>query len=369
MSIDVVTMEEMKKLLHGWNCEIRLRNIAKAKQHKETIEYQIDTIKDLNIKLHYALINLRYSLLFDEISGVKESFKLVQSFSIPNDSLLTYYYYCFKALHDSAIGDYSAAKKSYYNAEKYLEFVQDEIEIAEFLYKKAIFYWQVRNPLQSIDNALQAIKLFERHLGYEISIAGCENVLGLSYNTMKQYEKAEEHFLFALDKLNKTEHKNLILKTRQNLGLLYADQDMSELAIRHLSEVIKCDSHGLIGLPLIKAKYLLARENFKLGQKEIVKDIIQESFVMLENIGSKEYEYHFKILEAMNNDYSIDTLEKIIKEGISAFEQEGLIGYVKDYSQQIASQFYEKRNEKKAGEYYHIAYQAEKTLNERGALK
>ncbi|HDX9628107.1 TPA: hypothetical protein ROY30_001757 [Bacillus cereus] len=61
-------------MLHGWNCEIRLRNIAKAKQHKETIEYQIDTIKDLNIKLYYALINLRYSLLFDEISGVKESF-------------------------------------------------------------------------------------------------------------------------------------------------------------------------------------------------------------------------------------------------------------------------------------------------------
>lgn len=369
MSIDVVTKEEIEKLLQEWNYDIRLRHMEKAKQLKQIIYNKIDTIKDQDTLLYYTLINLRYRLLFDDISGIKEGLKSVQSFSIPKDNLLSYYYYCFKALHDVAIGDYSEAKKSYHNAEKYLEFVQDEIEKAEFLYKRAIFYWQIRKPLQSIENALQAIKLFEKHTGYEISIAGCENILGLACNTMNQYERAEEHFLSALDKLNKTDHQNLILKTRQNLGLLYADQDMSELAVRHLSEVIHSESHSLTGLPLVKAKYLLARENFKLGQKEAAKDIIQDGLKMCGNLDNKEYEYHFKILDVMNNVSSTDSLEKVIQEGISVFEQEGLIGYVKDYSQQLAIQFYEENNVSKAGEYYHIAYQAEKKLNEREALK
>ncbi|MFJ8530031.1 hypothetical protein [Bacillus sp. NPDC094106] len=369
MSIDVVTKEELEKLLHEWNQEIVLRHIEKSKQQKQIINNKIDTIKDQDTLLYYTLINLRYRLLFDSISEIRESFKSVQSFPIPKDNLLSYYYYYFKALHDVAVGDYSEAKNSYCNAEKCLEFVHDEIEKAEFQYKRAIFYWQIRKPLQSIDDALHAKGLFEKHTGYDISIAGCENIIGLACNTIKQFEKAEEHFLSALDILNKTDHQNLILKTRQNLGLLYADQDMSELAVRHLLEVIKSDSFSLTELPLVKAKYLLAREYFKLGKKETVGEIIREGQKICGYLGNKEYEYHFKILDTMNNGSSIEILENVIKEGISVFEKEGLIGYVKDYSQQLAIQFYEEHNVSKAGEYYHIAYQADKKLQEREALK
>ncbi|KEK22137.1 hypothetical protein [Bacillus gaemokensis] len=370
MGVQTTTKEKITSLLNEWYEEIRMRNIDTAQQLKESIDSKIHGIEeDQNIIVYYALLNFRYNILFDNKDATEDSLKALEGLPAPRENFLTYYYHFFKALHAVEIGDYNRANESYHNAEKFLEFVPDVIEKAEFQYKRAIYYWQTRQPLKTLDHALYAKELFLKHNGYEINVAGCENIIGLACNTLRQFEKAEEHFLVALNILENTGHENLILKTRQNLGLLYADQDMSELAIRYLSEVIEHEKCSLTDLPLLKANFLLVREYFKLGQKSIASKLIPEGINVCKSLRNKEYEHHYKILETMNNGSSTETLESVIQEGISVFEQEGLIGYVKDYSQQLAIKFVEENNLEKAGKYYHIAHQAEKRLQERESLK
>lgn len=370
MGVQVITKEKITSLLNEWYEEIRIRNIGTAQQLKESIDSKIHSIEeDQNILVYYALLNYRYNILINNKGSMEDSLKALEEIEKPKDNFLTYYYYFFKALHAVEIGKYSVANEAYQKAEEFLKYVPDEIEKAEFQYKRSIFYWQTRQPLKALDYILYAKEIFLKHKGYEINVAGCENITGLICNTLRQYEKAEEHFLLSLNVLENTEHENLILKTRQNLGMLYADQDMSELAIRYLSEVIDHEKCSLTDLPLLKANFLLAREYFKLGQKEVASTLILDGINVCKSLNNEEYEYHFKILEAMNNGSSTETLETVIQEGISVFEKEGLIGYVKDYSQQLAIKFVEDNGLEKAGKYYHIAHQAEKKLQEREALK
>ncbi|SCL85814.1 Protein of unknown function [Bacillus cytotoxicus] len=51
-----------------------------------------------------------------------------------------------------------------------------------------------------------------------------------------EFEQAEEHLNRSIDILQKQNEEKLILVVRHNLGLLYAMQNLSPLAICHLSE-------------------------------------------------------------------------------------------------------------------------------------
>ncbi|GAB6252880.1 hypothetical protein BCSAG_41980 [Bacillus cereus] len=68
-----------------------------------------------------------------------------------------------------------------------------------------------------------------------MKVASCETALGTARIFLKQFEKAEEHFNRSIDLLQKHNEEKLILIVRHNLGLLYATQNLSKLAIRHLS--------------------------------------------------------------------------------------------------------------------------------------
>ena len=51
-----------------------------------------------------------------------------------------------------------------------------------------------------------ALKFYEPETGYELNIAACNNILGLTCTSLKQYEYAEEYFIKALDIVTKTQH-------------------------------------------------------------------------------------------------------------------------------------------------------------------
>ena len=84
--------------------------------------------------------------------------------------------------------------------------------------------------------ASKAEEIFSKHTGCEINVALCKNILGGACVQLQQFELAEEYFTSAIDILQKQNEETLILRVRNNLGWLYASQNLSSLAIRHLSE-------------------------------------------------------------------------------------------------------------------------------------
>ena len=117
--------------------------------------------------------------------------------------------------------------------------------------------------------------------------------------------------------MQKHNEEKLILIVRHNLGLLYATQNLSKLAIRHLSEVTEKN------IAHFKAVFLQAREHYKLRKTNIVKELIVKELIVKEliekglavcmELGNEEYVYHFNILRSLNEDEVIKLLEEVKK--------------------------------------------------------
>lgn len=174
---------------------------------------------------------------------------------------------------------------------------------------------------------------------------------------------AEVSNIISYDRCEKSGEEKNITFVRHNLGLMYSGQNLSELAIRYLSEVIQ-------ELPKdYKAIFIKAREYMKIGQSKETSNLIVKALEICKELKNKEYEHHFLILEKLNQKVSADELEKTIKTGISYFERENLHEYVQEYAKKLAVLFHQENNRSKASDYFYLSHQAEEQNFEMEALK
>ncbi|XKK20011.1 tetratricopeptide repeat protein [Bacillus sp. CB102A.1] len=359
-----VTLSEITELLSNWHDSIRELDHEQSNHLFGEIKNKIDKIEEnQNVLLYYSLLEFRHNMLNKDYEGSKKSLEKIEDFNKPSEELLNYYYNFFKAIHNTEIGEYKKAGEYFDKAKQLIANIPHEIEKAEFYYKAAAFYYQVRRPLEAVKYANRALKFFEPETGYELNIAACNNILGLTCTSLKQYEYAEEYFIKALDIVTKKHNTMLGLKIRHNLGFLYAEQDLSEAAIRNLTTAIDTPEKSY------KAIFLIARENYKLGNTEESLKFIETGLEACNRINNTEYKHHFSILSALNSKESTEKYENIISEGIEYFEQEGLLGFVHDYSKQLALKFYSSNQQDKANQYFFKSHEAEEKLRKKEALK
>lgn len=318
MSTGVFTHEVIMQQLNDFYQMMLAQQLIKATELKKEIDKKIEYIKhakeeekqNQNLLLYYSLLDFKYRLLTDRVSIRKDSFDAIDTIDETTDTLTAYYYHSFKAEHALMFSNYNEARRQYEEAERLLEHVSDELEHAEFNQKYAVLHHHISNMLTSIEYANKAKEIFEKHAGYEVKVASCENTLGTACIFLKQFEKAEEHLNRSIDILQKYNEEKLILVVRNNLGLLYATQKLSKLAIRHLSEVTeKIPTH-------FKALFLQAREHYKLEETNTAQELINKGLTVCEEVGNEEYLYHFNILRSLNENESIELVEEEVKKGI-----------------------------------------------------
>lgn len=330
---------------------------------KKEIEERKEEMKDdKNLLLYYSLLEFRYKVLTNGLGITKDSFEEIEANYTPSDNLLMFYYHFFKGIHRTAVSSFLEAREHFEKAEGLLKSIQNEIEIGEFYYRAAAFYNYTYKPLKVIKYGNLALETFERQPGYEINVGLCKNLLGGICVHLDQHEEAEEYFTAAIDILQKQGGTKLILRVRNNLGWLYASQNLSTLAIRHLSEVVQ-------GMPNnYKAILLLAREYHKLGEKGKVSELVNQGMgICGEN--DELYKHHFNILNEMNLNISTENIEKVILEGITYFDKEELYEYTREYTEKLGILFYKAGDHIKSSEYFYLQNQARQKKIEKGALK
>ncbi|MGK9486270.1 hypothetical protein [Bacillus tropicus] len=364
MNVQLQGNEQITKLFNDWYRVILQHQTIQATKIKNDIEDKISSSeKDTNLLLYYSLFNFRYEVLTNGLNITKDAFNEIDIYPIPENNCLAYYYHFFKAIHNTILADYNEAKNHFEKAEKLLKYVPEELELAEFNYRIASFYYQIYNPLLAINYIQKAKKVFSTHSGYEVNLAACDNVFGLSCLDLRQYEQAEESFNSAIDILKKKGEKSLLLRTRNNIGLLYANQNLSSLAIRHLSEVTESMPNHF------KALYLQADEYLKLGEKESASQFIERGLFVCNKLEIKEYQYRFKILDELCKESNTIEIEKVVLAGVSYFEAEELWECIEEYTERIANKFYAEENHFKASKYFYLSNQARKKSLAKGALK
>ena len=139
----------------------------------------------------------------DNLSISKNSFDKIESFDIPTDNFLSYYYHFYKAIHSNAVGNYNLAKEQYDKAELLLKHIPDELEKAEFHYNLATYHYHIYQALLAIKHGTKARDIFSKHESYELKTAYCDNLLGLACTHLKEFELAEEYFVTAMNTFQK----------------------------------------------------------------------------------------------------------------------------------------------------------------------
>lgn len=369
MSVHVIKKEEITLLLHDWYREIRSQNFVKAKELKQSIDTKINSMEeDQKNTEFYSLLDFRFKMLSAEFyphqSDIsKNDLRKMKLDEAPSDESLLYYYHFFKASHATINGDFKVAEKHYGIAEALLENIQDPIEKAEFNFKLASYYYHVCQPILVIQYATRARNIFEGLYGYSRKVAACDNVLGLACVKLNEFEQAEVYFMSSLDILKKQNEEELMLRVRHSLGVMYAEQNLSDLALRYLSEVSqKIPNH-------FRAIFLEARENSKLGKTKLAASLIEKGLVICNELEQKEYEHHFTILKGMNENVSAEELELAISKGISFFNEVGLWQYVQEYAEKLAVKYHKEGNSIKSSEYFYLGYKEKEKGFQKGALK
>lgn len=364
VGVKIQTNELITKLLNDWYVEIRSRNIAMSKQLKKEIDSKILNItSDENLLLHYALLNFRYQYLIDSLSIGKESFNEIESFPIPTDKMLTYYYHFFKAIHATITGDYILAQQEYGIAENELQNINDPIEHAEFYYKLSTFSCHSQQYVLALRQASMAQIIFSKHDGYNLNIGYCKNLSGLACIHLKEYGLAEEYLLAARDIFKKQNDSHAISYVQHNLGLMYASQNLSELAIKHLSEITTRNPNNY------KALFIEAREHFKMKNKEKANFLIDNALIICNSLKQEEFYHRLMILKALNNNIPAKELEVIVNDAVDYFKKEKLYENIDIYYEFLAIKYYQEENNLEASKYFFKSSQARKDAFDKGALK
>ncbi|EJR49129.1 hypothetical protein IIO_06613 [Bacillus cereus VD115] len=362
--------EKLTNLLNEWYIEIRARRVSNAQLLKEKIDGKINELETTNednqtenLLLYYYLLDFRYTYLIDNLGLLKESFDKIESFGVPNDSHLTYYYHFFKAIHLNELGNYNSAREHYDIAESLLQYSADKLEKAEFYYKLSTFQCDTQQALLCIRNAAKSKDIYSDYPNYEINVAFCDNLMGVACMELKEWELAEEHFTSAMNQFQKIGEEKFITMARHNLGWMYSTQNLSTLSIRYLSDVAeKSPNH-------YKAIYIKAKEHYKLKEHEIASQLIEQGLKICNKSQIEGYQHHFEILKALNQNVNPKTLEKTILKGISYFEREQLYEYVQEYYEKLAIKFYEEKLGSEASDYFYLSSKARQKVFEKGALK
>ncbi|MEK4504205.1 Rap family tetratricopeptide repeat protein [Bacillus sp. FSL R12-0069] len=357
---------QLTEMLNDWYLEIRSRNSGNANRLKKEIENQINNIKtDQNLLFYYSLLNFRHKYLINNLAISKNSFDDIESFDTPKEDILSYYYHFFKAIHSNAIGNYSLAEEHYDKAESLLVHIPDgdDLEKAEFYYNLATFCYHSYQAVLALKHVSRAKDIFSNNEECELKVAYCNNLLGLVCTHLKDYALAEEYFICAMDIFQKTEEKRAVFTVRHNLGLLYASQNQSSLAIRYLAEVSQNDPTHY------KSMFIEATEHYKLDNTITASILIKKGLNICTKLENTEYIYRFKILEAMNNKVSAEYLEKVILAGMDYFKREDLWEYVQQYSEILAVKFHREENLTKGSTYFYLSFEAKEYILKKEVLK
>ncbi|MBN6188930.1 hypothetical protein JQN58_18925 [Aneurinibacillus sp. BA2021] len=347
---EVITSEQMMKLLNTWYLHIREENKEMADRVKEEVDEKIKRMEEnQTLLLYYSLLEFRYRLLNESIA---ESAKMLETV-IPDklDNFLTYYYYFFKGMYEYSLKNYNAAVICYTHAEQMLAVIPDEIEKAEFHFQVAWAFSFIPDVYISLQHVQKAKAIFDTYPTYTHRQAECENLLGICRMLEKDFVRAEEHLMTALH-LAQPLKKNdeLLYRITKDIGYLYAEQGLSVQAIPYLESAYhKQERKGY------KAVFLLARECFKIGDVQRALKWIDKGIKICMAIGEQDYLHHLMMIQSIYHSYD----GKVILDGISYFQQKKNWAFAEEYARMYADSLHGQGRYEEACKYYQLALRAD----------
>ncbi|MDA7027555.1 hypothetical protein PJ311_13270 [Bacillus sp. CLL-7-23] len=311
-----IAYEEVAKMLNQWYILIKRHEISQAISIKYTIEHQLPNMEEnQDLLLYYNLLDYRHKLLTKEFAASNKLFEDIQYQKADmqsTDDMIDYYFFFFSGMYEFHKKDYANAINYYKLAEDKLRKIPDQIENAEFHYKLAIAYYQIKQNFFSLNHANTALKTFKMHDEYVQKAISSEMIIGANKLDLLRFEEAEKHHKQALKDAIIIENNLLIGMAHHNLGLCYINQDLLIHAQQHFKKALNFKEHedSVYGIHSI---FELTHVLYRLGFLEEAHKWYKKGFFRSKKAGEREYLSKFTLIHALYDEYDTFQIEQALE--------------------------------------------------------
>lgn len=354
--------------INEWYTHIRQFHVAEAERVKLEVEREIEDMEeDQDLLLYYSLMEfmatvscwitlsllertrqLEFSELLEDIEG--NQYKLT--------GLLEYYFNFFRGMYEFKQKMFVSAMMYYKRAEKNLALVSDDIEKAEFAFKMAEIFYNLKQTYVSMSYAVQALETYQMYETYTVRRIQCEFVIAGNYDDMQYPERALPHLELALDLAKKEGNPRLISSALYNLGNCYEKMGELQKAAEYFEKSVSiCKSEKFDNLP--HSIYSLTQVLYKQKNDAEAQKKYREGLKIARQYSDELFVELFQFLHALYGK-NIDT--ESVSHTFQFLEEHMLYPYIEELAHDAAQFYIENGQPEKALSFYEKMVHAQKQI-------
>ncbi|RJS58117.1 aspartate phosphatase [Bacillus subtilis] len=354
--------------INEWYTHIRQFHVAEAERVKLEVEREIEDMEeDQDLLLYYSLMEFRHRVMLDYIKPFGEDTSQLEFSELLEDiegnqykltGLLEYYFNFFRGMYEFKQKMFVSAMMYYKRAEKNLALVSDDIEKAEFAFKMAEIFYNLKQTYVSMSYAVQALETYQMYETYTVRRIQCEFVIAGNYDDMQYPERALPHLELALDLAKKEGNPRLISSALYNLGNCYEKMGELQKAAEYFEKSVSiCKSEKFDNLP--HSIYSLTQVLFKQKNDAEAQKKYREGLEIARQYSDELFVELFQFLHALYGK-NIDT--ESVSHTFQFLEEHMLYPYIEELAHDAAQFYIENGQPEKALSFYEKMVHAQKQI-------
>lgn len=351
---DDIPYDIVTRKLNDWYTAIKNNLDKEASLLKKEVEKFIERVdKNSDVFFYHQLLEFRHELMLSYLNSkdeedLKNAYEALKEQQGHLRGMLDYYFFFFTGMYKFRRKELVAAISAYRRAEKSLEFVDDEIEHAEFYYKMAEIYYYMKQTYFSLDYVKRAIRIYNRYDNYVDRVLRCQYVVAGNLIDSLDYKGALERFKETLKIAQKTGRQLLIATSKLNIGICYNFMGEFEKAYKFLIKANKFfekENHACVE----KTLFNLAHVQAKRGEEESAKSYYEKGYEVALERKNSEYIVKLDLLKAV---YLEEGCYNLIDESFSFFRERKMYGDIEEFGFEVAEVFQKKGDTDRSAFYY-----------------
>ncbi|MCY8555988.1 response regulator aspartate phosphatase RapI [Bacillus haynesii] len=363
---DKIPYDIVTKKLNDWYTLIKDDQVEHAEIIKIEVEKELLNMEEnQDALLYYQLLDFRHEIMLSymkskEIDDLNNAYETIKEIEKQGQltGMLEYYFYFFKGMYEFRRKELTSAISAYRIAESKLSEVEDEIEKAEFFFKVSYVYYYMKQTYFSMNYANRALKIFREYEEYAVQTVRCQFIVAGNLIDSLDYERALEQFLNSLEIAKGSNIEHLIAMSHMNIGICYDELKEYKKASQHLIlalEIFEKSKHSFLTKTLFTLTYVEAKQQ----NYDVALTYFRKGRFIADKSGDKEYSAKFKILEGL---FFSDGETQLIKNAFSYLASRKMFADVENFSIEVADYFHEQGNLMLSNEYYRMSIEARRKI-------
>ncbi|MEK5500765.1 response regulator aspartate phosphatase [Bacillus sp. FSL M8-0168] len=314
--MEKIAYEKMGQAINDWYKVIKQHNISKATEMRDEIQKTLPNMeKNQDVLLYFNLIDSRFKLLTENFNESGNLLKYIekQALEEDTDNMIQYYFYFFSGMYEFYKKNFTKAINFYRIAESKLIKIDDEIEKAEFHYRLAVAYYEIRQNFFSLNHAEKALESFNAHDTYEEKTINCQMVIAANYVDLYRFEDAEKQYNLAIETASSFGYKFSESLGCFNLGICHERRDMLSEAALYFRKAIEIPEHRESVIS-IRSMYMLSRVLYKMNLPEEARMWYRKSLLRANEENDHVYQAKLKIIYCLYDRHDLQDLEKAMEQ-------------------------------------------------------